>query len=169
MKLACVKAIAELAHAEPTEQVAQAYGGAVLAFVGLAKAGEPPVPQTANYARPHEPPTRPALIPLPPGAVEPAGWLRDWCLAARDGFTGHMDEYDVEFRRAWAPDHKMTGEGLLWYKGAWPYEGGGYWFDGLGRLGYALHDEALLAQAQRRLYAVADHMNPGYWGLVTGP
>jgi malate dehydrogenase (oxaloacetate-decarboxylating)(NADP+) len=32
MKLACVKAIADLAHAEPTEQVAQAYGGAELAF-----------------------------------------------------------------------------------------------------------------------------------------
>ena len=112
-----------------------------------------------NYARPFEPPTRPALIPLPPGAVEPAGWLRDWCLAARDGFTGHMDEYDDEFKRAWAPDHRMTGDRLLWYKGAWPYEGGGYWFDGLARLGFALHDEATIQQARRRLYAVADHMN----------
>ena len=106
-----------------------------------------------------EPPPTLRLPPLPPGAVEPAGWLRDWCLAARDGFTGHMDEYDDEFKRAWAPDHQMTGEGLLWYKGAWPYEGGGYWFDGLARLGFALHDEALIQQAKRRLYAVADHMN----------
>ncbi|MHC1769912.1 MAG: beta-L-arabinofuranosidase domain-containing protein [Verrucomicrobiia bacterium] len=113
----------------------------------------------ANYARPFEPPTRPAFLPLPPGAVEPAGWLRDWCLAARDGFTGHMDEYDDEFKRAWAPDHKMTGEGLFWYKGAWPYEGGGYWFDGLARLGFALHDQQLIDQAKRRLYAVADRMN----------
>jgi len=113
----------------------------------------------ANYARPFEPPTHPAFLPLPPGAIEPAGWLRDWCLAARDGFTGHMDEYDDEFKRAWAPEHKMTGEGLLWYKGAWPYEGGGYWFDGLARLGFALHDPALIDQAQRRLYAVADHTN----------
>lgn len=115
--------------------------------------------EAVNYARPFEPPTRPALLPLPPGAVEPAGWLRDWCLAARDGFTGHMDEVDDEFQRAWAPDHQMTGERLLWYKGAWPYEGGGYWFDGLARLGYALHDEALIAQAKRRLDAVADPMN----------
>src|SRR5664279_1035367 len=88
--------------------------------------------RSVNYARPFEPPTRPAFIPLPPGAVEPAGWLRDWCLAAKDGYTGHMDEYDDEFKRAWAADHKMTGEGLFWYKGGWPYEGGGYWFDGLG-------------------------------------
>jgi hypothetical protein len=70
-----------------------------------------------------------------------------------------MDEVDDEFKRAWAPDHKMTGEGLLWYKGAWPYEGGGYWFDGLARLGFALHDEALIAQAKRRLYAVSDNMS----------
>jgi hypothetical protein len=136
-----------------------ALGGAALAFAVIAGAGETGTAQPINYARPFEPPTRSAFLPLPPGAVEPAGWLRDWCLAARDGFTGHMDEYDAEFKRAWAPDHQMTGEGLFWYKGAWPYEGGGYWFDGLARLGYALHDESLIQQAQRRLLAVADHMN----------
>jgi hypothetical protein len=59
-----------------------------------------------------------------------------------------MDEVDVEFRRAWAPDHKMTGEGLLWYKGAWPYEGGGYWFDGLPAWVRA-HDEALIRRRKR--------------------
>jgi len=137
-------------------------GGSMVTASGTSLAGLPAAPAPAvrvNYARPFEPPTRPAFLPLPPGAVEPAGWLRDWCLAARDGYTGHMDEYDDEFKRAWAPDQKMTGEGLLWYKGAWPYEGGGYWFDGLARLGFALHDEALIQQAQRRLYAVADHMN----------
>jgi hypothetical protein len=53
----------------------------------------------------------------------------------------------------------MTGEGLLWYKGAWPYEGGGYWFDGMTRLGFALHDEALIQQAKKRLDAVAGSMN----------
>ena len=130
-----------------------------LAAAPIAHAGDPAAPERVNYARPFEPPTRPAFLALFPGAVEPAGWLRDWCLAARDGFTGHMDEYDDEFKRAWAADHKMTGEGLFWYKGGWPYEGGGYWFDGLARLGLALHDDTLIAQAKRRLYAVADHMN----------
>jgi hypothetical protein len=121
-------------------------------------ADSPTAPARVNYARPFEPPTRPAFLALPPGCVEPAGWLRDWCLAARDGYTGHMDEYDDEFKRAWAPDHKMTGEGLFWYKGGWPYEGGGYWFDGMARLGFALHDEALIQQTTRRLHAVSDHM-----------
>lgn len=134
-------------------------GGLAFALAPLATAGEAGAPQPVNYARPFERPTRPAYIPLPPGAVEPAGWLRDWCLAARDGFTGHMDEVDAEFQRAWAADHKMTGEKLLWYKGAWPYEGGGYWFDGLARLGYALHDDGLIGQAKKRLYAVAENMN----------
>ncbi|MEI6390793.1 MAG: beta-L-arabinofuranosidase domain-containing protein [Verrucomicrobiota bacterium] len=139
--------------------VGVALGGAAFAFAPFADAGDAGAAERVNYARPFEPPTRSAFLPLPPGAVEPAGWLRDWCLAARDGFTGHLDEYDDEFKRAWAADHKMTGEGLFWYKGGWPYEGGGYWFDGLARLGFALHDEALIKQAQSRLYAVADHMN----------
>ena len=100
----------------------------------------------ANYARPFEPPTRSALIPLPPGAIEPQGWLRDWCLTARDGYTGHMDDVAVAFKQAWAADYKMTGDRLFWPNGGWPYEGGGYWFDGLVRLGYALHDESLISR-----------------------
>lgn len=122
-------------------------------------ANDGPAVAGVNYARPFEPPTRGAFIPLPPGAVEPTGWLRDWCLAAKQGYTGNMDAYDDEFRRAWAADHKMTGDKLLWYQGAWPYEGGGYWFDGLVRLGFALHDESLIEQATKRLRVVADHVN----------
>ena len=135
---------------------------AVVAATAILSAAEtrPSRPEAVNYGRPFEPPTRSALIPLPPGAVEPGGWLRDWCLAARDGYTGHMDEVDQEFRRAWAADHTMTGERLNWPRGAWPYEGGGYWFDGLVRLGYVLHDDALLRQAKRRLDVVVTHMNP---------
>ena len=123
--------------------------------------GKPAVTGKANYERPFEPPTRSALIPLPPGAIEPAGWLRDWCISAKDGYTGHMDEVDIAFRQAWASDYKMTGEKLnYWDKGGWPYEGGGYWFEGLAKLGFVLHDDALINQAKRRLYAVADNMNP---------
>jgi hypothetical protein len=135
---------------------------AVVFAAALLWAAEPQSsgPETVNYGRPFEPPTHPAFIALPPGAVEPSGWLRDWCLTARDGYTGHMDEVHVEFRRAWAVDHRMTGDRLTWPKGAWPYEGGGYWFDGLARLGYVLHDDALVQQAKRRFYVVVDHMDP---------
>lgn len=129
------------------------------ALAALAAAAPAPAAK-GNYDRPFEPPTRPVFIPLPPGAVEPAGWLRDWCLTAKDGYTGHMDEVHVEFRRAWAVDHKMTGDRLFWEQGGWPYEGGGYWFEGLAKLGFVLHDEALIGQAKARFDVVADHMNP---------
>jgi len=112
-----------------------------------------------NYARPFEPPTRPALIALPAGEVAPRGWLRDWCEAARDGFTGHMEDDHLAFRQAWATNYTMRGDALNWPKGGWPYEGGGYWFDGLARLGYALHDETLIRQAQNRFGAVTGRMN----------
>jgi hypothetical protein len=116
--------------------------------------------KVVNYGRPFEPPTRPAFIPLPPGAIEPRGWLRDWCLTARDGYTGHMDEFHPDFRKAWAADYRMTGDQLsYWDKGAWPYEGGGYWFEGLVRLGYALHDDFLINQAKTRLHVVVTNMN----------
>ena len=109
-----------------------------LTMRGVAEEAANPKAAKANYARPFEPPTRPALIPLPPGAIEPQGWLRDWCLTARDGYTGHMDDVAVAFQQAWAADYKMTGDRLFWPNGGWPYEGGGYWFDGLVRAGLCL-------------------------------
>ena len=130
-----------------------------LTMRGVAEEAANPKAAKANYARPFEPPTRPALIPLPPGAIEPQGWLRDWCLTARDGYTGHMDDVAVAFKQAWAADYKMTGDRLFWPNGGWPYEGGGYWFDGLVRLGYALHDESLVDQAKARLGAVIDNIS----------
>jgi uncharacterized protein len=135
-------------------------GGIAIALPAATAAETTGGAAAVNYGRPFEPPTRPALIPLPPGAIEPAGWLRDWAITARDGFTGHMDEVDPAFRQAWAADYRMTGDQLsYWDRGAWPYEGGGYWFDGLAKLGFALHDESLLKQAKTRFDVVADRAN----------
>jgi hypothetical protein len=124
-------------------------------------AGKPAVAARCNYDRPFEPPTRSALIPLPPGAVEPEGWLRDWCITARDNYTSRMNDVDDEFRRAWAADYKLPADKInSWSQGAWPFEGGGYWFDGLAGLAFALHDKALTNLARSRFHAVADNMNP---------
>lgn len=71
-----------------------------------------------------------------------------------------MDEVDVAFRQAWAVNYTMNGEHLDWPKGGWPYEGGGYWFDGLIRLGYVLHDDTLIRQEKRRLDVIVNNMNP---------
>lgn len=141
--------------------VSLAMGLSFLTSVALAVEQERPRPTKVNYGRPFEPTTRPAFISLPPGAVEPQGWLRDWCITARDGYTGHIDEFDEAFRKAWAVNYTPTGEQLrFWDKGAWPLEGGGYWFDGLVGLGYALHDDFLLNKAKARLDVVASNMNP---------
>jgi hypothetical protein len=114
-----------------------------------------------------EPLVKPAFRPLPPGAVEPAGWLRDWAEAARDGITGHLDEYHAVFGDAWkgtqvkAPNAAGDGTG-------WPLEQCSYWLDGLVRLGYVLHDELLLRKAKARLDPIVDGVNQGgpsfiYW------
>lgn len=136
-------------------------GGTRAAEPAPASPAQPAPTAKCNYERPFEPPTRSALIALPPGAVEPDGWLRDWCLAAKDGLTGHMEEVDPAFRQAWAADYKMTGEHVtLWDQGGWPYEGGGYWFDGLARLGYVLHDRELIQRTKSRLDVIVDNMTP---------
>ena len=87
-----------------------------------------------------------AFLPLPPGAVEPQGWLRDWALAARDGITGHLDEWHPTFGEGWkgkpvqAPGAHPDGTG-------WPIEQCSYWLDGLVRLGYVLHYDFLIKRA----------------------
>jgi hypothetical protein len=121
----------------------------------------------AEVRRVAETPVRPALVPLSPGAVEPAGWLRDWSLAARDGITGHLDQYHATFQDAWkgtpvhAPGAAPDGTG-------WPLEQCSYWLDGLIRLGSILHDEGLVRKATARLNLVVDGVHAGgksfiYW------
>jgi hypothetical protein len=99
-----------------------------------------------------------AFLPLPPGAVEPQGWLRDWALSMRNGMTGHLDEYDPVFQAGWLGQRIGTtgenapGEG-------WPLEQAAYWIDGAIRLGHVLHDDALLAKVMPRLEKIAGAEN----------
>ena len=97
---------------------------------------------------------------LPAGAVEPQGWLRDWAVSAKDGYTGVMQDVHKEFQNAWRADFAPTCPVGDWPRGSWSFEGGGYWFDGLVRLAYALHDEKLIALAKERIQPVLDNANP---------
>ena len=114
--------------------------------------------EAANYARPYEPLVKPAFLPLPPGAVEPSGWLRDWAAAARHGITGHLDERHPTFADGWkgipieAPGANSQGTG-------WPIEQSAYWLDGALRLGFVLHDQALIDKIRARLDPVVDGVN----------
>ena len=115
---------------------------------------------------------RPAKLEmLRPGEVKPQGWLRDWCVTARNGYISRMDEIDQAFPRAWSRDFHPRGKYLDWPdkdKGAWCAEGGAYWFEGMVRLAWELDDEELKAYARKRLEPLLECMNPNsiafiYW------
>ena len=116
--------------------------------------------EPANYQRPCQPEVKPAFLPLPPGAIEPAGWLRDWAVAAREGITGHLDEYHPTFANGW------KGIGIKGYEPETAVDGTGgpleqcaYWLDGALRLGLVLHDEALVKKIRARLDPVVEGVN----------
>ncbi|MDO4573742.1 MAG: glycoside hydrolase family 127 protein [Planctomycetia bacterium] len=111
-------------------------------------------------AQEHGPKAQRHFEPLPPGAVEPGGWLRDWAISVRDGYTAVMDNVHADFRNAWRADFSPTVPVGDWgVPGAYHLEGGGYWLDGLVRLAYALHDEKLIEYAESRFAGVLDHCN----------
>lgn len=123
--------------------------------------------QSASGRRVAEALVKPAFTPLPAGAIEPTDWLRDWALAARNGITGHLDEWSPVYRDGWkgvrieGPDIEPDG--------AWgSLEQCSYWLDGSVRLGYLLHDDALIKKATDRLNLVVNGVNKGgksfiYW------
>ena len=108
---------------------------------------------------------------LRPGEVKPQGWLRDWCVTARDGYVSRMDELDQAFPRAWNRDFHPRDKYLNWGdpgKGAWCAEGGAYWFEGLVRLAWELEDAELKSYARKRLEPLLECMNTNaiafvYW------
>lgn len=96
---------------------------------------------------------KPAFLPLPPGAVSPKGWLRDWAQDAARGITGHLDEYSATFREAWK-GHPFEARGARPDGTGWPLEQSAYWLDGAVRLAYILNDAALIEKVKKRLDAV---------------
>ena len=128
-------------------------------------------PATVNYARPFEPPVRSAFIPLPPGKVQPRGWIRDWCILARDGMTGHLDELDpsgeskVCWQQGWTPDKTAIPEMTVRDpKDFFPYpvndnEVLPYWSDGMIRLAYVLNDDFLLRRAKKHFDRIVNKEN----------
>lgn len=110
---------------------------------------------------------KPALLPLPPGAVSPKGWLRDWALDAANGITGHLDEYSSTFGQAWK-GYSFPARGANTDGTGWPLEQSSYWLDGAVRLAYILNDAALIEKVRTRLDTVVSGVLNGgesfiYW------
>ena len=76
------------------------------------------------------------------------------------GITGHLDEYHPVFRDGWkgtpSPRRRPTPTARA---GRW--NSAAYWLDGLLRLGFVLHDDALIQKATARLGLVVDGVNRG--------
>jgi hypothetical protein len=110
---------------------------------------------------------KPAFLPLPPGAVVPQGWLRDWAVSAANGITGHLDEHSPTFGEAWK-GHWFNAVGVQPNGAGWPLEQCSYWLDGAVRLGYIVNDRALIDKVSKRLdQVVSGVLNGGesfiYW------
>lgn len=140
-----------------------------------AQAGEPAAPVAGRDAVVSDvrrisaseagPKVKPLFIPLPPGAVQPAGWLGDWARDSAAGITGHLDERADVFKHGYKGIH-FEAQGVKAGGTGWPLEQCAYWLDGLVRLAYILDDPALIAKARARLDLVVDGVNGGGESLV---
>ena len=109
---------------------------AALAIPTAPKSAAQTTPTSAVQSR--QPLHAEAFVPLPLGAIRPAGWLRRQLQVQADGLTGHLDEFwpDVGPNSGW-----LGGTGESWERGP-------YFVDGLIPLAYLLHDERLIAKAR---------------------
>ena len=107
----------------------------------------------------------PKLTALPPGAVKPTGWLRDWARSQAKNFTTQLPQREQIFAKGWngedlfSDDVKKNGEPKFVLGGTdngegWPLEQAGYHLDGQLRLGYILHDPAIIAPVEARLQQI---------------
>ena len=99
-----------------------------------------------------------ALQSLPPGAVQPAGWLRAYMEKQASQLGAKLPEVSWPFTEAyWAGEEK----GESW----WPWEQKAYWIDGATRLAIVLHDERLMSQVRTSIdYTLAHVSASGYLG-----
>jgi len=107
--------------------------------------------KTWPQAVPNRAPLKPnAFDPLPLGAIEPRGWLRDQLELQANGLTGHLGEFwnDVGDNSGW-----LGGTGESWERGP-------YYLDGLLPLAYELNNPKLIAKAKQWVDWTLNHQQP---------
>ena len=99
-----------------------------------------------------------ALQALPPGAVRPEGWLREYMEQQAAELGSQLTQVSWPFTGAyWAGEESAES----W----WPWEQKAYWLDGATRLALVLQDEKLLAQVMTSVnYTLAHADAEGYLG-----
>lgn len=105
-----------------------------------------PFPDTAvsnTFYAANQPPLAPArLIALPPGSIEPRGWLLETLRRQRDGLCGHLGEISVWLQKednAW-----LSKDG----HGKYGWEELPYWLRGYLQLAYIFDDPKMIAECQ---------------------
>lgn len=89
--------------------------------------------------------------------IRPQGWLKEFLLRQRSGLTGHPEVLSYPFNSClWAGVIERVGEqhGDNW----WRYEQTAYYSDGMLRLGYLLHDTALVNKARAGINYTLAHV-----------
>jgi len=97
------------------------------------------------------------LVKLPPGSIEPRGWLRGQLVLEAHGMTGRLAELSPWLRfdkSAWA-----SKEG----KGVAGWEELPYWLKGYGDLGYVLGDQQIIRETRKWIEAVLSSRTEDGW------
>lgn len=126
------------------------------------QAQHPPTNTRSSHYVTTRAPLRPTpLVKLPPGAIEPKGWLLTQLQYEAEGMVGHMEELSK-----W-----VDPEDSAWLspkgKGTFPWEELPYWLRGYGDLGYVLDNEKIIEETEMWLDAViASQRESGWFGPV---
>ena len=105
---------------------------------------------------------RPPLTPspfmkLPPGAIEPKGWVRRQLELQRDGFHGHLTEISQFLKKEGNAWLSPTGEG----DHGW--EEPPYWLKGFSNCGYILRDQRIIAESKIWIEGALGSQKPDGW------
>ncbi|MFN2231194.1 MAG: beta-L-arabinofuranosidase domain-containing protein [Anaerolineae bacterium] len=94
----------------------------------------------------------PRFRPLPLGAIQPTGWLRNQLRIQAEGISGHLDQF-------W-PDVRDS----QWFGGdAEAWERAPYWLDGFVPLAFLLKDPELMARATAHVEYLLAHQDDDGW------